>query len=236
MEDKYKATNIKNSISISLVKINHLKSPKMKKNVNSFLFYCFTCMFIFTGLSVRAQFSGGIRAGANLVTEPTDNLYHDFLALPYGGVFGTYHVSDPFALELALNYSGEGSNFTDLSTNTKIQVRQSYLAVPLFLQYKFQFGGYIEAGPQLGFLLSANSSINGAASVDNKSSYNSTEFSGGGGLGYNFNHKMASGLGISLRYLRDFSSIVKSSASSTDVKNRVLSIGLTYRFGTMSKK
>lgn len=184
-------------------------------------------------MPASAQFSAGVRAGANLVTEPYQGYSHVFLALPYGGVFAQYKLNIPLDFQLGLNYSGEGANLKDPTTDDTFHIRQGYLAIPLFVQYRFPFGGYVEAGPQLGFLLSASSKVDGEPSTSDKSDYKSTDFELGGGLGYEFKHKAANGLGINVRYLRGVTAINKSEEGDDgiEIKNRVLSIGLTYRFG-----
>jgi hypothetical protein len=201
----------------------------MKTPTKTILSTSLICFCLLITLSARAQFSVGARAGANLATEEPADYYHVFLARPYAGIFAQYQLGSPVSLQLGLNYSGEGVNLKDLSTNDIYHARQSYLTVPFLIQYKFAFGGYIEAGPQVGFLLSANEKFNSEASVDTKDFYKSTEFSGGLGLGYEISQGSLTGFGINVRYMRGISAINKTDAGDENVKNRVLSIGLTYR-------
>jgi len=200
----------------------------MKKQINYLVFTLGFCLFVFFAMPASAQFSAGIGAGANLATQPATGFQHEFLALPYGGIFGRYQLPVPIAIQLGVDYSGEGVNLKDLSTSDFVHSRLSYLTVPLFAQYHFSFGGYVELGPQFGFLLSAKESADGENNIDTKEFYKSTDISGGIGLGYEFKN----GLGIGARYLRSFSSIEKGDDEETDsesLKNRILSIGLTYR-------
>ena len=203
------------------------------KKLKTILLSCFLGISVFMALPASAQFSAGIRAGANLATEPSPGYSHVFLALPYGGLFAQYKFGIPLDLQLGVNYSGEGVNLKNPSTADTYHFRQGYLAVPLFIQYRFAFGGYIEVGPQLDFLLSASDESDGGPSTNDKSEYKSTNLELGGGLGYEFKHKAANGLGINVRYLRSVSSIFidEDDNGGVNVKNRVLSIGLTYRFG-----
>jgi len=203
----------------------------MKKQINLLVFTCSLCLSLFLAMPANAQFSSGIGVGANLATQQAPDYQHEFLALPYGGIFARYQLHIPLAFQLGVGYSGEGVNLKDLSTSETVHSRLGYLAVPLFAQFHFKFGGYIELGPQFGFLLSAKENATGADNVENldtKSFYKSTDVSGGIGLGYEFKN----GLGIGARYLRSLSSIEKSSDEETDgesLKNRILSIGFTYR-------
>lgn len=199
----------------------------MKPLIKTILFACCICVSIFTSRTACAQFSVGARAGANLATEPVTGFYHVFLARPYAGLFAQYNFDSPLALQVGANYSGEGANYKDLSTGDKYQIRHSFLTIPVLLQYKFGFGGYIEAGPQFGFLLSANEKYNDEPSVDSKQYYKGTDVSAGLGLGYEFK---GTGFGISARYMRGLTNLNKTELDNTDnIRSRVLSIGLTYR-------
>jgi hypothetical protein len=208
----------------------------MKKLNKTLSFAAFVCLLSFTGLRANAQFTVGARAGVNLATEPTAEYYHVFLALPHAGLFAQYQLPASFDLQLGANYSGEGVNLKDESTGNTYHGREGYLNVPLMVQYRFGFGGYVELGPQIGFLLSASEKDNGDPSVDTKQYYTGTEFSGGLGFGYEFNHAAPKGFGISVRYMRGISDIVKDNEGGEKVTSRVLSIGLTYRLSTAVKK
>jgi hypothetical protein len=204
----------------------------MKKQFNKVLFTAIFCLSLFSVLSARAQFSAGVRAGANLATEPVNGYYHVFLARPYVGVFGQYNFS-AVGLQVGANYSGEGANYKDLSTGDVFHIRQAFLTVPVLVSYKFGFGGYIEAGPQFGFLLSASEKDNGDASIDTKSYYKGTDVSAGVGLGYDFKGAVH-GVGINVRYMRGVTNLNKAAVDDDNdgIKSRVLSIGLTYKFMT----
>ena len=139
----------------------------MKKRINYLVFTLGFCLSVFFAMPASAQFSAGIGAGANLATQPTPDFQHEFLALPYGGIFARYQLHIPIAFQLGVDYSGEGVNLKDLGTSETVHSRLDYLAVPLFAQYHFPFGGYVELGPQFGFLLSAKESADGPDNVEN---------------------------------------------------------------------
>src|ERR1035437_1403162 len=52
-------------------------------------------------------------------------------------------------------YTILGATYTSNSTGT---VSLSYIQVPIFVNYKFDFGGYLEAGPYMAFLIGTNKS------------------------------------------------------------------------------
>jgi len=202
----------------------------MKKLSTTIVFALSICLSVFLTKSASAQLSVGARIGANFATEPAEGLYHVFLARPYVGVFGQYQLGLPLSLQLGLNYSGEGANYKNLETNDTYQIRHAFLTIPLMLQYKFSFGGYIAAGAQYGLLLSAKEKANDDSFTDSKQYYKGNDVSAGLGLGYEFKGKTLSGFGIEGRYWRGLTALNKYPLESTeDVKSRVLSIGLTYR-------
>jgi hypothetical protein len=201
----------------------------MKNQIKTVLFACGLCLSVFIALPASAQFSAGITAGANLATQTPTTYYHVFLARPVAGLFAQYNFVPAFDVQLGANYSGEGVNLKDLSTGDKDQGRLAYLNIPLFAQYRFPFGGYVELGPQFGFLLSAKDNVDGESNVDVKSFYKSTDIKGGVGLGYEFTHNSLKGLGVEFRYLRSLSSIDKDATDDENVRNRIFSIALTYR-------
>ena len=203
----------------------------MKKQLKTILFSCFLLGYLAMAMPANAQFSAGVRAGINFSTDSYNQYQHEELVLPYGGLFAQYRLQSPVDLQLGLNYTGEGSDLKDLGTGSTYNVRHNYLTIPLMVQYRFLFGGYVEVGPQLGILLNASSKTDGDASVDVKEFYKGTDFDLGIGFGYEFKHKAANGLGISFRYLRGLSNINQASEDVTDVKTRNLNVGLTYRFG-----
>jgi len=92
----------------------------MKTLSKTLTFAAFVILLSFAGLNASAQFSVGARAGVNLATEPTPEYYHVFLALPHAGLFAQYQLPASIDLQLGLNYSGEGVNLKDESTNGKL--------------------------------------------------------------------------------------------------------------------
>jgi hypothetical protein len=203
----------------------------MKKLFKAILFALSICLFTCVTKTANAQFSAGARAGANFATEPANGLYHVFLARPYVGIFGQYQLAAPLGLQLGVNYSGEGANYKDEQSGDTYQIRHAFLTIPLMLQYEFSFGGYIEAGAQYGFLLSAKERANSDAFADSKQYYKGTDASAGVGLGYEFKGNALAGFGLSARYMRGLTAFNKYPLEDgSNVKSRVLSVGLTYRF------
>ncbi|TSJ43252.1 PorT family protein [Mucilaginibacter corticis] len=200
------------------------------KKLRPILIALLICTSMFAAKTAHAQFTVGARAGANFATEPVPDLYHVFLARPYAGLFGQYNFSG-LGIQLGVNYSGEGANYRDLSTEDIYHIRHSFLTIPVLVSYKFGFGGYIEAGPQFGLLLSAKEQDGGDPYMDTKQYYKGTDVSAGGGFGYDFKETSAlKGFGLSIRYMRGLTNFNKEVVgNNVGIKSRVLSAGLTYK-------
>ena len=156
----------------------------------------------------------GIKGGLNFY-----NVYDN-----YGG-FGTktgfhagllwhIHVSQNFAFQPEVMYSLQGANLPD---NERLHL--GYLNVPFLVQLMFNNGFRLEAGPQIGFLVHANSEMNGF-SEDVTNSFDPFDAAlafGGGFIG-------ASGLGFDIRYNHGISRI------NGEFANGGFQVGLFYQF------
>jgi len=181
-------------------------------------------------LATRAQSNVhlGLKAGVNVASlkiENGDDL--DSKASFNVGGLAHIHVTKHFAIQPELILSGQGGKY-DVGNSTG-KVNLTYLNIPVLGQYMFGDGFRLETGPQLGFLLSAKNKLNNVT-VDVKNSYKTTDFSWAFGVGY----VSEMGLGADLRYNLGLSNI--NDASSTNVQNRVLSLGLFYQFMHSPKK
>lgn len=183
-------------------------------------------LFIF--FTVNAQLSVGPRLGVNnsmAKFSASDATVDPIVLTFYGGAFANYQFAKNFAAEVELFYSGEGTKYKIKGSPTVYTVNLGYFDVPLLVQFKAGGGFYLETGPQMGFLLSANETDNGST-VSVKDNISSSKFSWCFGLGYQFAKK----LGINLRYAAGFSDINKISVDAGTIKDNVLSLGLSYAF------
>jgi hypothetical protein len=150
------------------------------------------------------------------------------------GIYSQFQLSQGLRFQPELLYSAEGSLIEGPISNTQtilFRNRINYLNIPLMLQFTKGSGFYFEAGPQIGFRLSAKSKFenpttsgSGPSTVtDYKSATKGTAFGLGAGAGY----EMGNGLGIGLRYMLGLTDIWETSAS---LKSNVLSVSLMYRF------
>ena len=183
----------------------------------------------------------GIKAGLNLANTSKGfgsgtNFKDPGMKLgAAGGIFVHFPLGQDWGMQPELLYSSEGSlqegkigsgnNFVTVFT-TKL----NYLNIPFMFQYRGNKKGfYGEAGPQLGFLLTAKLNNKfpptGVDATTNVQTYfRGAAWSFGFGTGYNF----SSGLGIGVRYNLGLTNI--DDIPGQDWKSNVLHVGVHYRF------
>jgi hypothetical protein len=153
----------------------------------------------------------GIKGGINMYNVHNDNnTKYDQITGYYFGLLGHIHLSSQWAIQPELVYSKQGAKYEDTKYNL------DYINVPVLLQYMFDNGFRLQAGPQLGFLVSA----------DNKDDLNPIDFGVGIGVSYVV---PSTGFGIDARYNLGLSNINKDDAVKST--NRGLQLGVFYIFG-----
>ncbi|HEY4197032.1 MAG TPA: outer membrane beta-barrel protein [Mucilaginibacter sp.] len=201
----------------------------MKKSIKTLIIANLIGTALLFATSVHAQFSGGIRAGANLATEKYPGFTMQNAVLGYGGAFATYQLN-PIAFQLEADYSGEGGNLKAAFSGQINKYRETYLNVPLLVQAWFPSGAYVEFGGQEGFLTSSTYNFNNNGNVNTRSIYKNTNFSIGGGAGYEFQKRSAKGLSINFRFMQGLTAISSSGSGSEAITTNAFSLGLSERF------
>ena len=163
----------------------------------------------------RSQF--GIKGGVNIANVKVDDGsdYDPRTGFHVGGLVHI-HVDDHWAVQPELLYSTQGAE----SGNTELKL--DYINIPILLQYMTS-GFRLQTGPQLGFLVSAESKT-GDVEVDIDDNIKSIDFSWSFGAGYLF----ASGIGIDARFNLGITDI--NDVSAVEIRNRVFQVGLFYQF------
>ncbi len=180
------------------------------------------------GFAAEAQVKFGVKAGLNAYNFSGDDADDEFetkIGFNAGGLVNV-PISDKFSFQPELLFSAEGAKISE--GDDRINYNLNYINIPLLAQFNSASGFYAEAGPQIGFLMSAkaDSKIGGVSTdEDIKDQLHSTNFSFAIGAGY----KLASGLGFGARYNLGISNIVDESES--DLKVGGFQIGLSYTFG-----
>lgn len=182
---------------------------------------------------VNAQeISYGLKAGLNYsnlrFSDGDMDSFDPRLSFHVGGV-AEIAFSDKFSIQPELLYSSLGSTI-DVSglalrsSDEKYVYQFDYLTLPVMAKYYVAEGFSLEAGPQLGLLLSAKAKYDGE-SADMKDNFNSIDFAVGLGAGY----KMENGISFGVRYALGLSNIAKDSGDEW-VKNNVFQFSVGYKF------
>lgn len=171
---------------------------------------------LFTAKAQNVSF--GIKGGVNIssLNQNENNPFNSKVGLYLGGLAHA-HINETWAIQPEIFYSSEGAK----SPNTRTSL--NYINVPVLLQYMFANGLRLEAGPQLGFLVSAKSETNNVT-VDNKN-FKSTAFSIPLGIGY----LTPLGLGFDARAVLGLSDL--SEDNNPRVRSNVFQLGVFYQFG-----
>ena len=174
----------------------------------------------FTG-ALAQGFSFGLKAGLNFSKEVVNGsgitLNTDNITSFHGGVYGKIMVTPNFGIQPELLYSGQGGTVS--SGGVTSTSKFAYLNIPVMLRYNIVPAFNLQAGPQIGFLMSATS--NG---TDIKSQLKSTDF----GLGFGLGVDLPVGLNFAARYVIGLSDIQATSTSAT-LKNTVIQISIGYK-------
>lgn len=205
----------------------------------------------------------GVKAGLNVSNLTYSNDYVGIANTPTTSAKIGFHVgglvelklTDKFAIQPELLFSMQGAttklNENDsqgFSSTSEDKINLSYLNVPVMFKYYIVKGFNVEAGPQVGFLVSAKDKLtynendngtvfNSSTSVDVKSLYKSIDFGFNLGAGYDFTENFFAGI----RYNIGLSDVAQAGTvkyQGQDIptlkyykeKNNVLSVSVGYKF------
>jgi opacity protein-like surface antigen len=174
----------------------------------------------------------GVKAGVNLHTLTGDVEDQSSKIGFQAGAFAEFKLSDKFAIQPELLYSTQGTKFEE--GDDEIKYNLSYLNIPVMAKYYVAEKFSLEAGPQIGFLLSAKGKydfvedgVSVSGDEDIKDSFESIDFGLNFGAGYDFTENLSAGL----RYNLGLSNIAKTEdGNDSKVKNGVFSLSVGYKF------
>lgn len=180
-------------------------------------------VIMISGISNAQHVNFGVKGGLNFYNISNDNSSkYDMKTGIHLGVLGHIHLDKSIAVQPELVYSSQGAKYTAGGIDYKLKL--GYINLPVMLQYMFNNGFRLEAGPQVGFLVSAKTEGDNKT-VDVKSGYKTVEFGVGLGAGY---IKPSTGLGVGLRYNAGLSNINENTSLKTT--NGGFQLSLFYQF------
>ena len=177
-----------------------------------------TAMAIFGLTNVNAQdIEFGAKLGINFASITGDNTKNldPIASIINFGVYSEIPVNEKLSFQPEIMYSIQG-----YSVGNDI-VSLNYLNFPLMGKYYVAKGLSLEAGPQIGFLLSAKNE-----GTDVKDTFKTLDFGVNVGLGY----KLDNGLNFGARYNLGLSNLNDVSGSSDKFRNGVLQVTVGYSF------
>ena len=187
------------------------------------LFIAFTFAFV---LSAQAQTIFGLKLGANIAnlkaTVGSIGVTLDTKLGFHGGGYFTIPAGKNFTIQPELVYSLEGAEFDQTNSNISLHM----INLPLMFQYNTS-GFIVEAGPQLGFLLSAIED-----GQDATSGYENINI----GLGFGAAYRLRQGVGFSARYNLGLTGVAKDETQDVTVKSNVIQLGVTFNVATLKRK
>lgn len=158
-----------------------------------------------------SDISFGLKGGLNFsmfTGDGTDDF--DGRVSFHVGAVAEFPLIDQFSIQPELLYSSQGDKIS--AEGMDVVFKMDYLTVPVMAKYYVSEGFSLEAGPQLGFLLSAKVD-GGGVSIDIKDLFKSIDF----GLGFGLGYKLENGINFSGRYNVGISNILESNGSIMDV-------------------
>ena len=141
----------------------------------------------------------GVKAGLNLSSitgDETDDL--SSLTSFHAGVMADISISETFSVQPEIIYSAQGTKYDD-SDGFDGKFKFDYLNIPIMAKVEVTEGLSVEAGPQIGFLLSAKDEYESASESgedDVEEFFKSTDIAVGLGVSY----AMETGLYVGARY------------------------------------
>jgi hypothetical protein len=170
----------------------------------------------------------GVKAGLNLYdVHHNNNTNYDLKVGYHFGLLGHIHLSKSFAIQPEIVFSTQGANYKTNEVSTKYYL--GYLNVPVLLQYMFENGFRLQAGPQVGFLIVAKSK-NDNNTTDLKDDLQPIDFAFSLGASYIF---PPTGFGVDARYNLGLSNINKN--GTVHSTNRGVQLGVFYIFNYKKK-
>lgn len=167
----------------------------------------------------------GVKGGLNLTTFAGGNYYDakSLVGFQVGG-FAEIKIIERLSIQPEVLFSTQGAKLDAGSGD--FDSKLNYINIPVLAKFYITKQFTVEAGPQLGFLVSAKSNGN-----DAKDAYKSVDTGFNFGVGYNFTENVS----VGLRYTVGLANIGDYEVDDFDQyydspKNSVLALTLAYKF------
>ena len=207
--------------------------------MKNLLFILTIVLFGFTNI-IAQNIKYGSKIGvniANITGDETDDL--NTITMLHAGAVAEIMISDEFSFQAELLYSAQGaksdySETLDEVTFRYTSVKLEYINIPLLAKFYVTEGFSLEAGPQVGFLITADREFektdNGETETGEKDildEIKGIDF----GLNFGLAYKVGGGIFLAARYNLGLSNI-NDVEGSDELKNqnRVIQVSAGYFF------
>jgi len=210
--------------------------PNLIKDMKQISFFAMAALFINVA---SAQIQWGAKAGLDFSNSHesspvSKNVYNNKPGFNAGGL-AYIALSNHFGLQPEIMYLSQGSKEKVITETITGNVQ--YVDVPVLFKYKNTAGFFIEAGPQIDFLLQAKSYSYGLY-TNEKQYYKSPNLSGVAGIGYLSRLNIGVDVRYSLGLTRTNQTITIDGTSyypDNKIRDNVFQADLFYVFGKTKK-
>lgn len=201
---------------------------------------CVAAVAVFGFTLVNAQeVKFGAKAGVNLASIGGDFDEFDGRTSFHVGGVAEIVISEKFSIQPELLYNSVGAaldetdSFEGVTVDFESTIKLDYISLPIMAKYYVADGLSLEAGPQVGFLLSATGEFEASGggfsesgSEDIKDDFKSIDF----GLGFGAGYKLPNGLNFSARYVLGLANIAENDGEDFSAQNNVLQVSVGFMF------
>ena len=194
----------------------------------------FTAILVFGTTSLiqaQSELAFGIKGCvnfSNLTGDGVDGFNDDNARTSFNlGAVLEIPVTERFAVQPEVFYSGQGFDLVQRDDAQDTEFQLNYINVPVLAKIYLVQGLYLEAGPQVGFLVDSKIDGPNATIGLDEDNFNDIDFAGAVGVGYKFN----GGLFLNARYTQGFSDVYDSGeGNGFDAKNGVFVASVGFSF------
>lgn len=164
----------------------------------------------------------GLKAGLNVANIKFSGVSKNNLDPRFGFHFGGLahiHITPSVGIQPEIVYSTEGVK-QQVARGEEVTWKTDYVNVPIMLQYMFDNGFRLEAGPQFGLMVNAKSEDQDGVEDNEAQFFKSANVSLGFGLGY----LAYSGFGVGGRYNAGLSNILEDGNGTAKASNFQISV------------
>lgn len=169
-------------------------------------------------VQAQVQVAIGLKAGVNVSKLNTDDVESSSITAFHGGAFSLFKFT-VIGIQPELLFSQQGTTIDDVNLGTG-DLKMSYMTVPVMFKFYFPGGFNIQAGPQFGFLNSAE--FNGR---DYEGSFKSSDVTANVGLAWD----APFGLVLDARYNIGLSDVSEDDSQFGKVKGNTFQFSLGYK-------